>query len=410
MRLLLIAVRIALCALCRNTLRSLLTILGIIIGVAAVIAMISIGEGASTAVQEQIARMGNNMLVILSGSVTQGGVRSGSGGRSTLRVNDAKAIQRDCPAVSAVTYTRRQTQQVVVGNQNWSTSLLGVTAEYQRVRDWPLTAGRFLTKQDEESGAAVAVLGQSVVEHLFGPGQQPLEQVVRMNNVPFRIIGLLAAKGQSTQGTDQDDTVLIPFSTAERKVMGASTLGAVGSILVSAVHPERIPEAERQIKALLRERHRLKSTQEDDFMIRNLADVAATAQSTSDSMSILLASVASVSLLVGGIGIMNIMLVSVAERTREIGLRLAIGARRRDILLQFLLEAVVLSTLGGLVGVGLGVVSAQLVSTFAEWPTIVPLEAIALAVLFSGAVGIFFGFYPARKAAHLDPIQALRYE
>ncbi len=410
MRLLIVTVRIALRALRRNTLRSLLTILGIIIGVAAVIAMVSIGQGASVAVQEQIARMGNNMLVILSGSVTQGGVRTGAGGRSTLRVGDAKAIQRECPAVGAVTYLRRQVQQVVVGNQNWSTSIYGVTPEYQTVRDWPLVAGRFLTKQDDESGATVAVLGQTVVDNPFGPGQSPLDQVLRINNVPFRAIGILTPKGQSTQGSDQDDTVLIPFTTAERKVMGAAMVGTVGSVMVSAVSPELIPEAERQIKALLRERHRLKSNQDDDFMIRNLADVAATAQSTSQSMSILLASVASVSLLVGGIGIMNIMLVSVTERTREIGIRMAVGAKRQDILTQFLLEAVVLSTLGGVFGVVLGVVGSQLVSAIAEWPTIVPIEAILLAVVFSGAVGIFFGFYPARKAAHLDPIQALRYE
>ena len=274
----------------------------------------------------------------------------------------------------------------------------------------PLTAGRFLTKQDDESGATVAVLGQTVVDNLFGSGQNPLDQVVRINNVPFRVVGILTPKGQSTQGSDQDDTVLIPFTTAERKVMGAAMVGTVGSIMVSAVSPEFIPEAERQIKMLLRERHRLKSNQDDDFMIRNLADVAATAQSTNQSMSILLASVASVSLLVGGIGIMNIMLVSVTERTREIGIRMAVGAKRQDILTQFLLEAMVLSTLGGIFGVVLGIVGSQLVSAIAEWPTIVPIEAILLAVVFSGAVGIFFGFYPARKAAHLDPIQALRYE
>ena len=410
MRLLIIAVRIAFRALRRNTLRSLLTILGIIIGVAAVIAMVSISQGASVAVQEQIARMGNNLLVILPGSVTQGGVRTGSGGRASLRVNDAKAMQRECPAVSAVTYLRRQVQQVVVGNQNWSTSIFGVTPEYQIVRDWPLVAGRFMTKQDDESGAAVAVLGQTVVENLFGPGQTPLEQVVRINNVPFRVVGILTPKGQSTQGADQDDAVLIPFTTAERKVMGSAMLGTVGSIMVSAVSPDLIPEAQRQITTLLRERHRLKSTQDNDFQIRNLADVAATAQSTSQSMSILLASVASVSLVVGGIGIMNIMLVSVTERTREIGIRMAVGAKRRDILTQFLLEAVVLSTLGGLWGVVLGVIGSQLVSALAAWPTIVPLEAILLAVVFSGAVGVFFGFYPARKAAYLDPIEALRYE
>src|SRR5262245_43161973 len=410
MRLLLITVRIALRALRRNTLRSLLTILGIIIGVAAVIAMVSISQGASVAVQEQIARMGNNLLVILPGSVTQGGVRTGAGGRASLRVSDAKAMQRECPAVSAVTYLRRQVQQVVAGNQNWSTSIFGVTPEYQTVRDWPLVAGRFLTKQDDESGAAVAVLGQTVVENLFGPGQDPLDQVARINNVPFRVVGLLTPKGQSTQGADQDDAVLIPFTTAERKVMGAAMLGTVGSIMVSAGSPELIPEAQHQITTLLRERHRLKSTQDNDFQIRNLADVAATAQSTSQSMSILLASVASVSLVVGGIGIMNIMLVSVTERTREIGIRMAVGAKRRDILTQFLLEAVVLSTLGGLCGVVLGVIGSQLVSALAAWPTIVPLEAILLAVVFSGAVGVFFGFYPARKAAYLDPIEALRYE
>ena len=410
MRLLIIAVRIAFRALRRNTLRSLLTILGIIIGVAAVIAMVSISQGASVAVQEQIARMGNNLLVILPGSVTQGGVRTGSGGRASLRVNDAKAMQRECPAVSAVTYLRRQVQQVVVGNQNWSTSIFGVTPEYQIVRDWPLVAGRFMTKQDDESGAAVAVLGQTVVENLFGPGQTPLEQVVRINNVPFRVVGILTPKGQSTQGADQDDAVLIPFTTAERKVMGSAMLGTVGSIMVSAVSPDLIPEAQRQITTLLWERHRLKSTQDNDFQIRNLADVAATAQSTSQSMSILLASVASVSLVVGGIGIMNIMLVSVTERTREIGIRMAVGAKRRDILTQFLLEAVVLSTLGGLWGVVLGIIGSQLVSALAAWPTIVPLEAILLAVVFSGVVGIFFGFYPARKAAYLDPIEALRYE
>ncbi|MGE3538696.1 MAG: ABC transporter permease [Candidatus Tectimicrobiota bacterium] len=410
MRLLVVAVRIALRALRRNMMRSLLTTLGIIIGVAAVIIMVSISQGASVAVQEQIARMGNNMLIILPGSVTQGGVRTGSGGVSSLRLNDARAIQRDCPAVSAVAATRRQVQQVIVGNQNWSTAIFGVTPEYQIVRDWPLASGRFLNKQDEDSGANVAVLGQTVVQNLFGPGQNPLEQIIRIKNMPFRVVGVLTPKGQSTQGTDQDDTVLIPFSTAERKVFGSAVLGVVGSIMVSALTPEAIPEAERQIKALLRERHRLKRTQNDDFQVRNLADVAAAAQSTNESMGVLLASVASVSLLVGGIGIMNIMLVSVTERTREIGIRLAVGAKRRDILTQFLLEAMVLSSLGGLCGVLLGVIGARLVATLAAWPTTIPLQAILLAVLFSSAVGVFFGFYPARKAAHLDPMQALRYE
>jgi putative ABC transport system permease protein len=410
MRFLSITVKIALRALQRNMLRSLLTTLGIIIGVAAVIAMVSIGQGASVSVQEQIARMGNNMLIILSGTTTQGGVRSGSGGSPSLTVGDAKAIQRECPVVSAVTYTRRQVQQVVVGNQNWSTAVNGVTSEYQIVRDWPMADGRFLSKQDEEGAITSAVLGQTVVQNLFGPGQNPVDQVIRIKNVPFRVVGVLTPKGQSTQGNDQDDAIFIPFSTGERKVFGTSRLGVVGSIMVSAVSPAAIVEAERQITELLRERHRLRRNQDNDFTIRNLADIAATAQSTNQVMSLLLASVASVSLVVGGIGIMNIMLVSVTERTREIGIRMAVGAKRRDILTQFLLEAVVLSTLGGLCGAAVGIIGSKLVSALAAWPTIVPPEAVVLAILFSGAVGVFFGFYPARKAAHLDPIQALRYE
>ena len=410
MRLLLMTIRIALRALRRNIMRSLLTTLGIIIGVAAVIAMVSIGHGASVSVQEQIARMGNNMLIILSGTTTQGGLRSGLGGAPTLTINDARAIQRESPAVSAVTYIRRQVQQVVAGNQNWSTAITGVTPDYQIVRDWPVAAGRFLTKQEEESAATSAVLGQTVVQYLFGAGQNPVDQLIRMNNTPFRVVGVLTPKGQSTQGQDQDDAVFIPFSTAERKVLGTRRLGTVGAIMVSAVSPEAIPEAQRQITALLRERHRIRPGQNDDFTIRNLADIAATAESTSQVMNILLASVASVSLLVGGIGIMNIMLVSVTERTREIGIRMAVGAKSRHILTQFLLEAVVLSSIGGVVGAVLGVVGAKLVSALAHWPTIVPPDAIILAITFSAAVGIFFGFYPARKAARLDPIQALRYE
>jgi putative ABC transport system permease protein len=410
MRFLLITVNIALRALRRNAMRSLLTVLGIIIGVAAVIAMVSISQGASASVQEKIASLGNNMLVIRPGSITQGGVRLGAGARPTLTVADAKAIQRECPAVQAVTYTKWQSLQVVAGNQNWNTGIYGVSPEYATVRDWPVEAGRFLTKQEEESAATSAVLGQTVVQHLFGPGQSPLDQVIHINNVPLRVVGVLIPKGQSPQGDDQDDTVIIPFSTAERKVIGTQMLGTVGTIRVSAISPEAIPEAQRQITALLRERHRLKRAQENDFTIRNLADMAATAESTSRIMSLLLASVASVSLLVGGIGIMNIMLVSVTERTREIGIRMAVGAKARQILTQFLLEAVVLSTIGGILGVVFGVLSAELISALAGWATLLPPEAIVLAVLFSGAVGIFFGFYPARKAARLDPIQALRYE
>jgi putative ABC transport system permease protein len=410
MRLLAVTVKIAFRAIWRNAMRSLLTILGVIIGVAAVIAMVSIGQGASLAVQEQIARMGNNMLIILSGTTTQGGLRMRAEGGARLRRTDATAIERDCPAVSVVTYSRRRVLQVVVGNQNWGTAVIGVTPAYQFVRDWSVTAGRFLNQHDEASGATVAVLGQTVAVNLFAPGQDPLGEIIRIRNTPFRIIGILAPKGQTMQGTDQDDTVIIPFTTAERRVFGASTIGAVEVLMVSAVSPEAIPEAVRQIRALLRERHRLRPGQADDFTIRNLADVAATAESTNQSMRILLASVASVSLLVGGIGIMNIMLVSVTERTREIGLRMAVGAKRRDILTQFLLEAIVLSTIGGFCGVLAGIACSKLVSSLAAWPTILPVETILLAVVVASAVGIFFGFYPARQAARLDPIQALRYE
>jgi putative ABC transport system permease protein len=406
----LIAIKIALRALRRNALRSLLTTLGIIIGVAAVIAMVSIGQGASVSVQAKIASLGNNMLVILSGSTTQAGVRTGSSGAPTLTVSDARAILRECPAVRVVTYTRRQVQQIVAGNQNWSTAVNGVTPEYQEVRDWPLAAGRFLSRQDEQSAATTVVLGQTVVDNLFGPGQNPLDQLVRIKNVPFRVVGILTVKGQTPQGSDQDDIVLIPFSTAERRVLGTQKLGVVGTIQASAVSAEAIPEAISQITALLRERHRLKRGQANDFTIRNLSDVASAAESTSRTMSILLASVASVSMLVGGIGIMNIMLVSVTERTREIGIRLAVGAKGWHILTQFLMEAIVLSAIGGLCGVVVGVVSARVVSALTGWPMLIPLEAVLLAGGFSGTVGVFFGFYPARKAARLDPIQALRHE
>jgi putative ABC transport system permease protein len=414
MRWLAVTMKLAFRALWRNAMRSLLTILGIIIGVAAVIAMVSIGQGAGVAIQEQIARMGTNILIIVPGSITRGGLSTGSGAGSaeltTLSIHDVRAIQRECPAVRAVTPLLRQVMRVVHGSQNWSTAIFGTNLDYQIIRDWPLAAGRFLSRQDEDSGATVAVLGQTVVKNLFGPGQNPVDQVIRIKNIPFRVVGTLIPKGQSPAGQDQDDAVLIPFSTAERKVIGTTKLGTVGAIGVSAVSPEAMHEAERQIRGLLRERHRIRHGQDEDFIITNVADVAATAQNTSQAMSMMLASVASVSLLVGGIGIMNIMLVSVTERTREIGIRMAVGAKRRHILTQFLLEAVVLSTIGGICGVVLGIMTSQLVATMAGWPIIVPPEAVLIAVLFSGTVGVFFGFYPANKAARLNPIQALRYE
>ncbi len=410
MKLFLMTMRTALRALRRNKLRSALTMLGIIIGVAAVIAMVSIGQGANAAVQQQILSLGNNMLMVVPGATTSAGVRSGWGGVSTLTVNDANGIERDCPSVAAVTYMKREIVQVVYGDQNWSTAAQGVTASYQKVRDWSLAMGSFFTEQDDAAASRVVVLGQTVVDHLFGPGEDPIGATLRIKDVPFRVVGVLESKGQTTWGQDQDDTVIIPFSTAERRVLGTSFIGSVDMIFASAVSSEDIPEAGAEITALLHQRHHIQSGQEDDFTVRNLNDLAKASESASKVMTSLLLSVASISLLVGGIGIMNILLVSVTERTHEIGIRMAVGAKSRHILLQFLVEAVMLSMVGGFVGVVLGVAGARLISYIASWPTLLSTTAIVVSFLFSGAVGMFFGFYPARKASRLDPIAALRYE
>ena len=405
------SIQIALRALRVNKLRSALTMLGIIIGVGAVIAMMAIGSGARARIAEQIRSIGSNVIIVLSGSTTSGGIRLGHGTLLTLTEDDATAIAREVAAVEAASPTMRGTAQVVFGNQNWSTVIQGATPEYLVVREWPVVSGRDITSQDVDGAAKVALLGQTVAENIFGDSD-PLGEIIRIKKIPFTVVGLLAAKGQSAFGQDQDDIVVIPLSTAKRKVLGVSQANArsVGAILIRARAPEVIPEAVEQMTVLLRQRHRLQSGQDDDFTVRNLSEVFAAQEESARTMSLLLGAIASVSLLVGGIGIMNIMLVSVTERTREIGIRMAVGARERDILSQFLIEAVTLALIGGIVGIGLGVGGSALLSFFAEWETVIAPAAIGLAFVFSSAIGVFFGYYPARKAASLDPIEALRYE
>jgi ABC-type antimicrobial peptide transport system permease subunit len=410
MKLLRMTLRTALRALRRNKLRSALTMLGIIIGVAAVIAMVSIGQGADAAVQKQIKSLGTDLLMIVPGATTAAGVRSGWGGVSTLTAADARAIARDCPAVGQVTYFRREIAQVVAGETNWSTAIQGTPPSFFDVRQWDVALGSPFTQKDEDSAHRVAVLGQTVVDQLYGPGQDPVGATMRIKNVAFRVVGVLERKGQTMWGQDQDDIIVIPFSTAERRVLGAELLGRVDQIHVTAASSGEMDEAKRQVEALLRQRHRIQPGEADDFTVRDLAEFARASSMASQVMTNLLLSVASISLLVGGIGIMNILLVSVTERTREIGIRMAVGAKARHILLQFLVEATTLSMVGGVAGALLGVGAALAIAKLASWPTLISAPAVAGAVLFSGAVGIFFGFYPARKASRLDPIAALRYE
>jgi putative ABC transport system permease protein len=400
------AMRIAQRALGRNIMRSALTMLGVIIGVGAVIAMVAIGQGAHASIRAKIASLGANSLIILPGSTTQGGVRYGWGGRATLRAADVKAIQQECPAIVLVTPTLRTVTQVVYANQNWATAIQGTGIEYPLIREWPLVSGDWFTQQDVDAAGKVAVLGATVADMLFG-SMDPVGQVIQMRNMPFKVVGLLAAKGQSTMGQDQDDVIFIPYTTAQKQIIGTTS---IHSILATAASHDLMSEAIDQVTALLRQRHRLLPWQDNDFSVRPLADVAAAEEESSRVMTLLLGSIASISLLVGGIGIMNIMLVSVTERTREIGIRMAVGAKKRDILWQFLIEAMMLSLSGGAVGICLGILGSEVISSVAEWPALISWNAVALAFFFSGAVGIFFGFYPARKAAQLEPIQALRYE
>ena len=403
--------QMAAAALQSNRLRTALTALGVIIGVGAVVTMMAVGKGAQVRVAEQIRSLGSNLIMVMSGSITSSGVRLGSGSLLTITEDDARAIQRDVSSVEAAAPTVRGGVQIVVGNSNWSTAMQGVTPEYFQARDWGVISGRLLTAEDVDAAGKVVLLGQTVVENLFG-GSDPLDQTVRIKTVPFTVVGVLDRKGQSTRGDDQDDTVVIPISTAKKKVLGVSPANArsVGVILVKVADPARMGEAEVQIRELLRQRHHLQPNQDDDFALRNLSEVLASQEAASRVLSLLLAAVAAVSLVVGGIGIMNIMLVSVTERTREIGLRRAVGARRRDILGQFLIEAVFVSLAGGLIGIAVGAVGSYVIAYFFEWSVLVSWSAILPAFLFAAAVGIFFGYYPARKASRLNPIEALRHE
>ena len=405
------SMKIALRALEVNRTRSALTMLGIIIGVAAVIAMVAVGAGATARIQEQIQSIGSNLIIVLPGSISSNGVRLGSGAVVTLSEDDAKAIAAECPSVSAVAPAVRGGVQVVYGNNNWATTAQGVTPDYMTIRDYTMMSGQFFTDQDVDAAAKVAVLGETVAQNLFADSD-PTGQVVIIKNVPFTVAGVLTPKGQSPTGQDQDDIILLPISTAKGKVLGTNQANAkaVGSLMVQAIGPQAMDEAQQEMESLLRERHRILPGLEDDFTIRNLTEVFAAQENSAHVMSILLGAIASVSLIVGGIGIMNIMLVSVTERTREIGLRQAVGAKTRDILSQFLVEAVTLSLVGGIIGIVVGLVASWLISYFAQWSTVVSPLSIIMAFVFSALVGVFFGYYPARKAAFLDPIEALRYE
>jgi putative ABC transport system permease protein len=405
------SIRIAFRALRVNTLRSALTMLGIIFGVAAVIVMVAVGSGATSQISAAIRSVGSNMIVILSGSVTSGGIRLGHGSALTLTEDDARAIALECPAVALVAPSMRGISQVVFGNTNWSTVIQGTVPEWLQIRDYEVQSGRAFTSREVDGVAKVALVGQTVMRSLFG-GTDPVGQIIRIKRVPFTVLGVLSPKGQSGMGQDQDDIVVIPLSTAKRKVLGTSqaNASAVGVIVVQARGPTAMKEAEEQIVALLRQRHHLQPSQENDFDVRNITEAFAAQEQSARVMSLLLGAIASVSLLVGGIGIMNIMLVSVTERTREIGLRLAVGAKTRDILTQFLVEAVTLSIVGGLIGIALGIGTSFMISWLAKWSTLISGSAVLMAFAFSALVGVFFGYYPARKAAFLDPIEALRYE
>lgn len=394
----------------RNPLRAGLTMLGIIIGIGAVVAMVSLGQGATASVQAEISGLGTNVLIIVPGATTVGGVRGGLGSISTLTVEDAEDIEKKVASVTTVMYATRSVLQVIRENKNWSTIVLGTTAVFPDIRSWPIAEGNFFTQSDMDSAAKVVVLGKTAVQNLFEAGEEVVGSEIRIRNVSLRVIGVLAPKGQSITGQDQDDFVVLPFSTAERKVLGTKFLGTVGIILVSTHTRHEIPAVADDIKDLLRTKHRLHQTEEDDFTIRTMEDIAKTIAGTSQTMMFMLMSIASISLIVGGIGIMNILLVSVTERTREIGLRMAVGAKRAHILLQFLIEAIIMTAIGGVLGVAAGIGISLLLTTMIGWPTIINTEAVVAAFLFSVVVGLFFGLYPANKASKLNPIEALHYE
>ena len=396
-------IKIALRALRRNKLRSVLTALGIIIGVGAVIAMVSIGNGAKAQVEAQVASLGENVITVFPGSFTAGGMRGGWGSMSTLTVDDSEAIRRETVNVSGVSPEMRDRAQVLANGLNWNTQIMGESPDYSTIRSWPIASGAMFTDQDVRSVAKVAVIGKTVADQLFPDGEE-LGQTIRIRNIPFKIVGILAAKGFNLFGQDQDDTVVIPYTSHMKRIARRPN---INSILVQAASAKTIEKVQQDITDLLMQRRK---GREQDFTVRNQVELAQAATATSETMTVLLSAIAGVSLVVGGIGIMNIMLVSVTERTREIGIRLAVGAHGRDVLLQFLIEAVILSSLGGIIGIALGVGFSELVSLKTGWPILVSPTSVVVAVAFSAVVGVFFGFYPARKAAQLDPIEALRYE
>jgi putative ABC transport system permease protein len=411
MKQLLSSIRIAFRALRMNKLRSALTMLGIVIGVASVIATVAIGSGATQRIQAQIASIGSNIIIVIPGSRSTSGVRLGTGNEVTLSEADARELVVQCPSIALASPMVRGGAQVVNGNNNWATSIVGITPDYLTIRELTVAQGSEFGQQDVDSANKVAVLGQTPVDNLFD-GADPIGQTVRIKNVPFTVVGVLARKGQSSSGQDQDDVILLPISTAKRKVIGVkqANADAVDTIMMQAKSGAQIPIAQEEATALLRQRHHLQANDDNDFSIRNLQELFAAQEASSQIMAIMLAAVASVSLVVGGIGIMNIMLISVQERTREIGLRQALGAKTRDILTQFLVEAITLSVAGGLIGILIGIGASFLISKMAGWATSVGPGAVLLAVFFSALVGVGFGYYPARKAAYLDPIEALRYD
>ncbi len=402
--------RVALRALLRNKMRSFLTTLGIVIGVSAVIAMVAIGDGAKARVEAQFSAMGSNLLMVLPGTTTAGGAHGGFGSMPTLTWDDLRAIQTEIPTVRYAAPSLRATAQVLSEDQNWTTTVIGTTPDYFDIRSWPIAAGSLFTSVDVDGATKVAVLGQTVVDKLFGPNANPVGQVIRVKNVPFTVVGSLSKKGQSQWGMDFDDCVIVPVSTFRQKIQGGLGNYLGGIIMVSATGPSTVSRTESLVRGLLRDRHRLPPGTDDDFSIRNLAEIASASQEGTRTLTTLLAAIAAVSLLVGGIGIMNIMLVSVTERTREIGLRMAVGAKPGDIRLQFLVEALALAVAGGLIGVGLGLGAARWMASSFGWQVLYRPDVIFIAVGFSGLVGVGFGFYPAHRASRLDPITALRFE
>jgi putative ABC transport system permease protein len=401
----LMTLRIALKALNRNKMRTVLTMLGMIVGVSAVITMVALGTGAQSSIEEQVKSAGTNLINVNAGNFSQGGVRQGQGMSTTLMPSDAQAL-RQVPGVQYVSAGANTRGQVIAGNQNWSTQIQGVDVELPQIRNWPPKYGSFFTSEDVRSAAKVAVLGSTVSDTLYGPDVDPTGQIIRIRNQPFKVLGVMSSKGQGPFGQDQDDMVMVPYTAVQKKLQG---IQHIQNIIVSSVTPDTAPVA-AAIGETLRTLHKLQPGDPDDFMVRTQEEIASVRTETTKTMTTLLASIAGVSLMVGGIGIMNIMLVSVTERTREIGLRMAIGARGKDVLLQFLVEAVVISVFGGLIGIAMGFGLSAAVKKFMEWPTVIPPNAIAMAFGFSAATGVFFGFYPARKAAQLDPIEALRFE